>query len=128
LQEKVQPERFLSNDPVLYALLDSLRDVCDLYVYTNNNLPLAQKILALLGVEDLFDRVYTIEFDWQPKPSQQTLERIMEDIGGPPDSFLFVGDRPHVDLKVADSLGVPTLQVTETSDLLQIHKMLGIIP
>ncbi len=128
MQEKVQPETFSRNDPVLYALLDSLRDACDLYVYTNNNLPLAQKILALLGIEELFERLYTIEFDWQPKPSIQTMENILEDIGGPPDSFLFVGDRPHVDLKTAESLGIPTLLVSETSDLLQIHKMLGIIP
>lgn len=128
LQGHVQPEKFLSNDPVLYALLDSLREYCDLYIYTNNNLPLSRKILALLGVEELFERLYTIEFGWQPKPSRHVLERILEDIGGPPRSFLIVGDRQQVDLKLADSLGVPTLLVTDTSELLQIHKVLGIIP
>lgn len=128
LQGQVHPEQFLSNDPILYALLDSLREHCDLYIYTNNSLPLSRKILALLGVEELFERLYTIEFDWQPKPSRHVLERILEDIGGPPRSFLFVGDRQQVDLKLADSLGVPTLLVTDTSELLQIHQVLGIIP
>lgn len=128
MQLEVQPERYLSNDPILYALLDSLRDACDLYVYTNNNLPLARKILALLGVEDLFERLYTIEFSWAPKPDLETLRRMLEDIGGPPESFLFVGDRQHVDLKVAESFGIPTLLIGETGDLLQIHKLLGIIP
>lgn len=128
MQEKVRPERFLEHDPVLYALLDSLRDGCELFIYTNNNLPLARKILALLGVEDLFSRLYTIEFGWQPKPDPNILARILEDIGGPPESFLFVGDRHNVDLRLAGDLGIPTLLVSETADLLQIHKILGILP
>ena len=128
IQKSVRPERYLENDPILYALLDSLRDHCDLSIYTNNNRPLASKILALLGVEDLFDRLYTIEYSWQPKPHLDTLQRILEDIGGPPESFLFVGDRHPVDLQPAASLGIPTLLVNETGDLLQIHKLLGIVP
>jgi putative hydrolase of the HAD superfamily len=128
LQQRVHPERYLDPDPVLYALLDSLRDRCDLYLYTNNSLPLTQKILALLGVDGLFRRLYTIEYTWRPKPDVETLERILEDIAGPPESFLFVGDRQQVDLKLAQAAGSPTLLVRETADLLQIHKMMGVIP
>jgi putative hydrolase of the HAD superfamily len=128
LQRGVHPEKYLSPDPVLAALLDSLRDHCDLYVFTNNSLPLARKILALLGVEDQFRKLYTIEFSWTPKPDPEAFRRVLEDIGGTPQSFLFVGDRRQVDLKIPDSLGIPTLLVNETSDILQIHKFLGIIP
>jgi len=128
LQKQVHPERYLDHDPVLYALLDSLRDRCDLFLYTNNSLPLTQKILALLGVDGLFRRLYSIEYTWRPKPDLETMERILEDIGGPPESFLFVGDRHQVDLKLAMDAGIPTLLVRETADLLQIHKMMGVIP
>lgn len=128
LQGKVTPEKFLSPDPVLYALLDSLQNLCDLYIYTNNNLPLTQKILALIGVEGLFQRLYTIEFTWSPKPDPDALQRVLEDIGGPPESFLFVGDRQLVDLDQPAEFGIPTLLVKEIADLLQIHKLLGIIP
>jgi len=128
LRKRVRPELHLDHDPVLYALLDSLRDRCELYLYTNNSLPLTQKILALLGVEGMFRRLYTIEYSWRPKPDIETLERILEDIGGPPESFLFVGDRKKVDLDVAEEAGIPTLLVRETADLLQIHKMMGVIP
>lgn len=128
LQERVRPERYLQYDPILYALLDSLRDGCDLYIYTNNNLVLTRKILALLGVDELFERLYTIEFSWTPKPDLNTLHRLLEDIGGPPEDFLFVGDRYSVDLGPAAALGIPTLLVAETGDLLQIHKFLGIVP
>jgi len=127
-QEQVHPERYLENDPILYALLDSLRDQCDLYLYTNNSLPLSRKILALLGVEDLFLRLYTIEFARAPKPDLDVLQRVIADIGGPPESFLFVGDRRAVDLELPQSLGAHTLLVADSGDLLQIHKILGIIP
>lgn len=128
LQQQVHPERYLSPDPVLGALLDSLQDHCDLFVYTNNSLPLCRKILALLGVEDHFKRLYTIEFCWVPKPDPEALRWVLEDIGGPPESFLFIGDRSQVDLKLPAALGIPTLLVKESSDLLQIHQLLGIIP
>lgn len=127
-QEHVRPERYLLFDPVLGALLDSLQDRCDLFIYTNNSLPLTRKILALLGVEEYFRKLYTIEFCRQPKPDPEAFRKVLEDIGGEPQSFLFVGDRRHVDLKVAASLGIPTLLVHENSDLLQIHKLMGIIP
>jgi putative hydrolase of the HAD superfamily len=128
LQQRVHPEKYLENDPILYALLDSLRDSCDLYIYTNNNLPLTKKILALLGVEDLFARLYTIEFTWLPKPDPESLRRVLEDIGGPAECHLFVGDRQQVDLNLATSLGIPTLLISESADILQIHKLLGIVP
>ncbi|HAD04750.1 MAG: hypothetical protein A2091_08770 [Desulfuromonadales bacterium GWD2_61_12] len=127
-QSRVRPERHLTADPVLGALLDSLRSRCELYIYTNNNLPLTRKILALLGVEDQFRGLFTIEFSRLPKPDPEALRRVLENIGGPPESFLFVGDREQVDLKPANALGIPTILVAETADLLQVHKLLGIIP
>lgn len=128
LREGVHPERHLESDPILYALLDSLQDRYDLYLYTNNSLPLAQKILALLGIEELFRRLYTIEFTWSPKPDPEAFHKVLEDIGGPPESFLFVGDRPHVDLKIAESRDIATISIRDPEDMLQIHKALGLIP
>jgi len=127
-QDFIRPENYLVYDPVLQALLDSLSDHCELYIYTNNNLLLTQKILSLLGVEDFFERLYTIEFSWVPKPDPETLRLLLEDIGGPPESFLFIGDRHQVDLQPAAELGIPTLLVAETADLLQIHQLLGLLP
>jgi len=128
LQNKVRPERHLTNDPVLCALLDSLRGQCDLYIYTNNSFPLAQRILSLLGIEDLFQRVYSIEFCWRPKPDPEALHKVLEDIGGPLESFLFIGDREQIDLTTPAELGIRTLLVRETADLLMIHRLLGIVP
>lgn len=128
LQKGVHPERYLDHDPVLVALLDSLSEHCDLYIYTNNNLALTHKILSLLGIQTLFRRIYTIEFAGAPKPDREAFFRVMEDIGGSPRSFLFVGDRQVVDLKIPATLGCATLLVREVADLLQVHKLLGLIP
>ncbi|MDF1580810.1 MAG: HAD family hydrolase [Desulfuromonadales bacterium] len=128
LKTQIRPEQYLDYDPVLVALLDSLHDQCQLYLYTNNNLALTGQILTLLGVADLFQRLYTIEFTWRPKPDAEALEFVMCDIGGPPESFLFVGDRYDIDLRLPDARGCSTLQISEVADLLQIHKLMHIIP
>lgn len=125
---RIRPERYLNYDPVLQALLDSLREQCSLHIYTNNNLLLTRKIVALLGVEDLFSGLYTIEFRWRPKPDLATLQDLMDEIGGQPESFLFVGDRRPVDLRLPEQLGAATLEIHDTSELLQIHKLLGLLP
>ena len=127
-EQEVNPERYLVEDPVLVALLDSLASVCDLYIYTNNNLPLAKRIMQLLGIGPQFREIYSIEFCWLPKPDTEALRKVLEDISGPPESFLFVGDRDRVDLQPAARLGINTLLVRETADLLQVHKLLGIVP
>jgi putative hydrolase of the HAD superfamily len=127
-QKGVHPERYLDPDPVLMALLDSLSEYCDLYIYTNNNLYLSRKILALLGIQTFFRRIYSIEFAAAPKPDPDALWAVLEDIGDPAEQVLFVGDRAAVDLHLPASMGSPTLLVRETADLLQIHKLLGLIP
>jgi putative hydrolase of the HAD superfamily len=124
LQREVHPERHLFPDPLLRALLASLAERWGLYLYTNNNYSLSRKILALLGVASFFDKLFTIEFCWRPKPDPEALRLVLADIGGPPESFLFVGDREHIDLLPPAELGIATLLVREVADLLQIQQVL----
>jgi len=127
-ERDIIPEEHLVEDPLVRALLESLQDRCRLYIYTNNNLALSQRILASLGIADLFEKLYTIEMAWSPKPDPEALRQILADIGGPLESFLFVGDRRQVDLLLPAAWGIPTLLVRDTAQLVQIHKVLGIIP
>jgi putative hydrolase of the HAD superfamily len=127
-RQQIHPERYLAPDPVLRALLESLGEHCDLYIYTNNNLSLARKILALLGVEKCFAGLYTIEFSGSPKPDVEALQRVVADIGATPDTVLFVGDRDAVDLAPARRQGMATLLVQDPAELLQVHRLLGLIP
>jgi putative hydrolase of the HAD superfamily len=127
-EEELHPEYYIDYDPVLVALLESLAHVCPMYVYTNNNLYLSRKILALLGVNNLFAGVFTIELSWLPKPSPEGVRMVLERVEEPPESILFVGDREEIDLRVPARMGCPTLQVQDVADLLQIHQRLGLIP
>ncbi|MEZ4483403.1 MAG: HAD family hydrolase [Syntrophotaleaceae bacterium] len=127
LQDRVCPERYLENDATLRHLLGALAERYRLFIYTNNSYPLVQKILALLGVEHLFNHLYTIEFCWRPKPDSEALEQVLNHIGGPPESFLFVGDRQHIDLLPPAERGIATLLVQQVADLLQLHKLLGLL-
>jgi putative hydrolase of the HAD superfamily len=126
LVDRVQPEKYLVPDPQLRALLAPLVRHWQLFLYTNNNYQLSLKILTLLGVEDLFNHLYTIEFCWRPKPDPEALQQLMANIGGPPESFLFIGDREHVDLLPPARQGIPTLLVREVSDLLLVYKFLDL--
>ena len=126
LEEKVHPERFLQPDPELAALLRFLQERYDLYVYTNNGFFLAERILALLGVDDCFRHVYSLEFAWRPKPDAEALQLLLADIGGLPESFLFIGDRYHVDLREPVKLGIPVLPVNTTDELLRLPSLLGV--
>lgn len=127
LQDRVCPERYLGNDATLQHLLGTLAERYCLFIYTNNSYPLVQKILSLLGVEHLFSHLYTIEFCWRPKPDSEALEQVLNHIGGPPESFLFVGDRQHIDLLPPAERGIATLLVQQVADLLQLHKLLGLL-
>ena len=129
LQERVRPERYLAPDPVLYALLDSLRGSCELFIYTNNNLSLSRRRSSPCSASKISSSASSpSNIPACPSPIGETLQRLMADIGGPPESLLFIGDRHQVDLKLPADLGIATLLVNETADLLQIHKLLGLIP
>lgn len=127
-ERDIRPEDHLEEDPLVRALLESLQERCRLFIYTNNNLALSRRILAALGIADLFEGLFTIEYAWTPKPDVEVLRSLLAEIGGPLESFLFVGDRRQVDLRLPAAWGIPTLLVRDTAQLVQIHKVLGIIP
>jgi putative hydrolase of the HAD superfamily len=126
LEERVHPEHFLRPDHDLGALMRFLQERYDLYVYTNNGFFLSERILALLGVDDCFRKVYSLEFAWAPKPDADALQLLLGEIGGLPESFLFIGDRYHVDLREPEKLGIPVFAVATAADLWRLPSLLGI--
>lgn len=126
LEESVHPEKYLQPDDNLATLLRFLQERYTLYVYTNNGFFLASKILALLGVEKFFHHIYSLEFTWRPKPDAEALQRLLGEIGGVPESFLFVGDRYHVDLREPVKLGIAVFPVTTSADLMRLPSLLGV--
>ena len=119
--EEIAPEPYLSIDSRVVDLLRGLRTRYDLYVYTNNNSFLSERIMRSIGVTGLFQRVITIEDTWRPKPDLRIVDKIINDIGRKPVECLFVGDRYDIDLRYPADLGAAIFMVTSIEDLLNLN-------
>ena len=81
------------------------------HVFTNATEIYAWKVLAALGVSDLFERVFGIEYcDYVCKPNRASYERILKELGLPAGQVAFVEDNPG-NLGPARDLGMVTVLV-----------------
>jgi putative hydrolase of the HAD superfamily len=122
---EVHPEGVLHPDPRVLGLLGKLAGRFELHIYTNNNRPLSGRIMAELGIAGSFQRVFTIEDSWHPKPDRSTLQMILDTIGREPSETLFVGDRYQVDLQLPATLGCAVFEVRNVEDLLTLGELVG---
>jgi putative hydrolase of the HAD superfamily len=120
---EVHPEGKLHPDPRVLELLAKLAGRFELHIYTNNNRPLSARIMAELGIAGSFQRVFTIEDSWHPKPDRSTLQGILDAIGREPSETLFVGDRYQVDLQLPASLGCAVFEVKNVEELLTLGEL-----
>lgn len=121
---EIAPEPLLERDDRVVALLAELARRFPIYVYTNNNRLLSSRIMDTLGVSRLFDRVFTIEDGWRPKPDLDVLVSIMSEIGRNPSECLFVGDRYDIDLRLPEEMGATVHLVGSMEDLLALNKFI----
>jgi len=106
----VDAHEILEPDPALDAALARLpgRKV----IHTNGIFEHAERILATLGIAHHFERIYDIRFnDYIPKPSRETLAKIIEQEGAAPERTLVVDDMEE-NLQVAQELGCKTVWIT----------------
>lgn len=120
---EVSPELFLARDDRVVNLVSTLANRLDLYIYTNNNRPLTDRILNILGISGKFRGIFTIEDFWKPKPDGEILRQILERIGRLPEECLFVGDRYDVDLRIPAESGCAVFLVTGVMDLLNLARI-----
>jgi len=121
----IRPELFLSRSARVVDLLLALGARFELYLYTNNNRPLAERIMTLLGIAGLFRQIFSIEDTWRPKPDRTGLEEIFRRIGKIPEECLFVGDRYDVDLRLPAEMGSAVYLVKTTDDLMHLCTLLN---
>ena len=119
--EDINPEAYLGRDERVVSLLQRLGTRYELYLYTNNNLCLSDRIMRLTGLEGLFRRVYTIEDSWRPKPDRTVLDEMLSEIGCLAHDCLFVGDRYDVDLMLPREMGAQIFLSTTVEELLTLE-------
>lgn len=106
---QINPAEYLDPWPELNAMLAALP--VSRHVFTNATEIYAWKVLAALGVSDLFERVFGIEYcDYVCKPNRASYERILKELGLPADQVAFVEDNPG-NLGPARDLGMVTVLV-----------------
>ncbi len=125
LAAEIVPEPFLQRDERVIAMLDRMSKACGLHVYTNNNIPLARKIMTAIGVEPFIGKLFTIEYMWRSKPDRTALEGIYSIIGAGPGECLFVGDRYDVDLRLPEEMGSRVYLTKTIDELLQMEEFVA---
>jgi putative hydrolase of the HAD superfamily len=120
----VHPESFLARDDRLVSLFTTLVEHFDLYIYTNNNRILTNRVVGALGITLFFRDIFTIEYLWKPKPNRSVLKKILTAIGRKPVECLFVGDRYDIDLRMPEEMGCAIFPVSGVHDLLGLTQAL----
>lgn len=121
----LNPEKVLKPDCRVTGLLTTLAERYNLYLYTNNNRTLTDRILRTIELSELFEDIFTIEDFWRPKPDRDVLKYIFSTIQRNPDECLFVGDRYDVDLKLAVEMGSTPFLVTDIQSLMGLGTFLS---
>lgn len=118
----VSPEKYLVRDDRVVEMLERLRSSYRLYLYTNNNRSLADRIMRSIGVAGLFSEIFSIEDFWRGKPDRLALAKLFAAIGVEPIECLFVGDRYDVDLRLPEEHGCRVWPATNIEELLALEE------
>ncbi len=92
-------------------------------VFTNGSLSHANRVLAALGIEDLFERVYDIRVAaYQPKPFPEPYHAVLAALGATPERCVMIEDSRD-NLHTAKKLGMGTVLVGtgQTPDFVDVH-------
>lgn len=111
----------LSPDPVLRAALTSLPQ--RKAVFTNGSTCHAGRVLAALGIEDMFEAVYDIRIAaYLPKPWPEPYLAVLEKLGTPPERCIMIEDSRE-NLQTAKKLGMGTILIGDgqTPDFVDVH-------
>lgn len=120
----LRPEAYLVRDERVIRLLEGLAEKFSLYIYTNNNRILTARIINYLGLDGLFDNIFTIDETWRGKPDEEMVNKVLLDIKLSPNEALFVGDRYDVDLRIPEQLGCPVYLSQCLEQLLRLEELL----
>ena len=122
---RVRPEGALRRDDMLRSLLQDLKKRFVLVVVTNNSVEMVRRTLGAIGIDDLFDRVFTLQDVGLIKPDPGIYRRVAEALGIPPEQCMSIGDRPQVDLEPAAAVGMQTFLVAGPGDIGRLREALG---
>ncbi|MEO0142519.1 MAG: HAD family hydrolase [candidate division WOR-3 bacterium] len=119
---------YLKPNSELKDVLIQLKKRYKLAVFTNNNRIQTQRILKAIGIEALFDYVFTYESFNLIKPDPKIFKMVIKRLKVKPEECLMVGDRYDVDLNPAKELGMKIYEVKGPKDIDYHHLVSSCIP
>ena len=111
----------LSADLALRETLDSLPH--RKAVFTNGSTCHADRVLAALGIDDMFEKVYDIRIAaYQPKPYPEPYHAVLDELGTTAERCIMIEDSRD-NLHTAKKLGMGTILVGDghTPDFVDVH-------
>lgn len=111
----------LSPDLALREVLDSLPQ--RKAVFTNGSVCHADRVLAALGIEDMFEKVYDIRIAaYQPKPFPEPYHAVLAELGTTAERCIMIEDSRD-NLHTAKKLGMGTILIGDglTPDFVDVH-------
>ena len=111
----------LDPDPQLRQVLEALPQRKT--VFTNGSVCHADRVLAALGIEDLFESIYDIRVaGYLPKPYPDPYHAVLARLGVEPQRCIMIEDSRE-NLQTAKTLGMGTVLVGagETPDYVDVH-------
>lgn len=103
----VRVENYLQRDARLAAMLAQLSE--SKYIFTNAPEEYARRVLAVLGVEKFFTRIFDINFiEYQSKPTPIAYQKVLGALAVPGHECLLVDDTTR-NLAPAQKLGIRTV-------------------
>jgi putative hydrolase of the HAD superfamily len=118
------PRDLLMPDEVLRSSLEAVKKKYTLAVLTNNNETQTERTLEALGIQNLFDNVFTYNSFNLLKPDPSFFMRVVECLKVLPAACCFIGDRYDVDLKPAKKIGMSIREVRGPKDLYDLEQCL----
>jgi putative hydrolase of the HAD superfamily len=111
------PADLLVPNPGLKCSLLVLKKKYRLVVLTNNNKIQTRRIIKALGLDGVFNEVFTFNTFNLLKPDPGILKGVLERLGARSEECLMVGDRYEVDLLPARELGMKIFEVKGPEDI-----------
>ena len=98
-----------------YVLRDFKAQGKKLAVVTTDNAHITKKCLSDLGIEDLFERIYTDDGEYPTKPDPECVFNFCELVGVEKEKVIMVGDT-LTDVRFAKNAGITSVALAKTEE------------
>ena len=119
-EELCRPEDYLAKDARLYSALRRLQQRFSLAVVTNNPVTVANRVLSVLGVNDIFKTIVGLDTCRLSKPNKEIFLKATALCGVSPTQCVSIGDRYDIDIALPLELGMSGILVRGVEDVYEL--------